>query len=938
MKKVFAMVLVIMAYLIITACQVMVFNHDETIHDRIGSKALLSNGIPTVAWVKDINAGGYIDGASIGGFGAGTITLRFDGNFYRGRLNISESNMTVDTSCNFYIYQKPSGQSAVFKKLNAATLGSGQANYYSLFPVSWVDYYGSAFTAKVKVKQFSPIIPGDYQRTSYPVGIYVWSISNPTSSPCDVAIMLTWNNNFSGSTAAAFVSNNNKGIILQRSGTSAAAEKNQGEFTLASQEQTGVSVTYESATAVSTLENDFSTNGTLKNSTGSHTNGAVAFKVTLAAGQSINIPIVLAWDIPIVQLGNKWYREYTRYFSRSGLNSSAIANEALNNYTAWQSSVDSWQNNIINSSVYPDWLKTTLFNELYYYFVGGTIWEAGAASGQADNASEDMFSHMECYDYAFYGTSDVRFYGSWPLALLWPNLDKQAVKQFSDSIYNNRSDRPAALGTCAHDFGTTNNVFTIWNAYTYRDSTTWKDLNSKFVLMVYRDYVLTGKSDTTFLNYCWTSVKTAMTKVKGQDTDSDGLPNSTGIDQTYDDMSLSGNTAYCGSLFLAACLAAKQIALAMGDSSTASTYQSWYDQGKASFESKLWNGSYYNIDTGSSATNRIMSDQLCGEWYAKALGLGNILDSSHISSAFTVIYQNNFKKFDSGTHGVVNVMTSSGSIDSTSSQTREMWVGTAWGVTAGMIQEGLTSQASEIGNSLYSTIYLNNQLYFRTPEAWQSGVSSIRAYYYMRANAVWAVKYAYDNAGTPASSSSSISSSVISSAASSTAVSSSLSSAASSTAVSSSRSSVASSVAVSSSRSSVASSVAVSSSRAASSAAASVASSTAASSGGGYAVNYTVNNDWGAGATCTVTVKNNSATAVNGWTLVWTFAGNQTLTQIWNAAYTASGETITVTNASFNNVIGANGGTQSFGFNLSYSGSNAKPASFTLNGTACSVY
>ncbi len=161
-------------------------------------------------------------------------------------------------------------------------------------------------------------------------------------------------------------------------------------------------------------------------------------------------------------------------------------------------------------------------------------------------------------------------------------------------------------------------------------------------------------------------------------------------------------------------------------------------------------------------------------------------------------------------------------------------------------------------------------------------------------------------------------------------------SSASSSSTASSQASVASSAAVSSSRSSVASSAAVSSSR--SSVASSAAASSTAASSGGYAVNYTVNNDWGAGATCTVTIKNNSATAVNGWTLVWTFAGNQTLTQIWNATYTASGATITVKNASFNNIIGASGGTQSFGFNLSYSGSNAKPASFTLNGTACTTY
>ncbi len=182
-----------------------------------------------------------------------------------------------------------------------------------------------------------------------------------------------------------------------------------------------------------------------------------------------------------------------------------------------------------------------------------------------------------------------------------------------------------------------------------------------------------------------------------------------------------------------------------------------------------------------------------------------------------------------------------------------------------------------------------------------------------------------------------------SSVASSAAVSSSRSSAASSTAVSSSRSSVASSTAVSSSRaassaaSSVASSVAVSSSRAAS-VASSVAASSSAASSGGYAVNYTVNNDWGAGATVTVTMKNNSASALSSWSLVWTYAGNQQITQIWSATQTTSGETVTAVNLSYNGTIGANGGTQSFGFNMSYSGSNAKPTAFTLNGTACTTY
>jgi glucuronoarabinoxylan endo-1,4-beta-xylanase len=106
--------------------------------------------------------------------------------------------------------------------------------------------------------------------------------------------------------------------------------------------------------------------------------------------------------------------------------------------------------------------------------------------------------------------------------------------------------------------------------------------------------------------------------------------------------------------------------------------------------------------------------------------------------------------------------------------------------------------------------------------------------------------------------------------------------------------------------------------------------------GAGYVVTYGIS-DFGTGATINVTIKNNTSTAVNGWTLAWTFPSNQTITNMWNATYTQSGASVSAKNMSYNNVIAANGGTQSFGFNINYSGTNAKPASFTLNGTPCTV-
>lgn len=106
--------------------------------------------------------------------------------------------------------------------------------------------------------------------------------------------------------------------------------------------------------------------------------------------------------------------------------------------------------------------------------------------------------------------------------------------------------------------------------------------------------------------------------------------------------------------------------------------------------------------------------------------------------------------------------------------------------------------------------------------------------------------------------------------------------------------------------------------------------------GGDYVVSYSMN-DWGSGATVNITIKNNTSTAVNGWTLAWTFPGNQTITNIWCAAYTQSGASVTANDAGYNATIPANGGSVNFGFNLNYTGTNDQPAGFTLNGVACQV-
>jgi endo-1,4-beta-xylanase len=97
-----------------------------------------------------------------------------------------------------------------------------------------------------------------------------------------------------------------------------------------------------------------------------------------------------------------------------------------------------------------------------------------------------------------------------------------------------------------------------------------------------------------------------------------------------------------------------------------------------------------------------------------------------------------------------------------------------------------------------------------------------------------------------------------------------------------------------------------------------------------YAVSYTVQNSWGTGATVSVTIKNNSSLAKSGWNVNWTFPGNQKITNMWSATYTQSGASVNVTNASYNSNIPV-GGSITFGFNITYSGTNSNPTNFKIS-------
>ncbi|HLI71981.1 MAG TPA: cellulose binding domain-containing protein [Ktedonobacteraceae bacterium] len=92
---------------------------------------------------------------------------------------------------------------------------------------------------------------------------------------------------------------------------------------------------------------------------------------------------------------------------------------------------------------------------------------------------------------------------------------------------------------------------------------------------------------------------------------------------------------------------------------------------------------------------------------------------------------------------------------------------------------------------------------------------------------------------------------------------------------------------------------------------------------------------WTGGFTANVTITNAGTVSYDGWTLQFTFPGDQHITTMWNGSYTQTGETVTITNVSYNGTI-AGGQSISFGFQGTWTSNDTSPTTFLFNGASVS--
>lgn len=732
--------------------------------------------------------------------------------------------------------------------------------YHALYPRSWF-VYRNVYQVELTCEQFSPIWPENYQETSYPIAIFEWTAHNPTQQPITLSIMLTWQNMVGWFTNALkspevkvrddgspvyeynprlwqsqgnfnrwMTDSNGVGCVMDRMGAASVTlypaefpSEGEGQWAIATQPETAevfFHTRWNPAGDGSDVWQHFAQDGTLPNLAdetpaidAEQVGAAMTVRFTLAPGETRQIPFVLAWDFPVTEFaeGVNYYRRYTDFFGRSGQNAWTMAHTALQHYKDWQRQIQQWQQPILDRVDLPTWFKMALFNELYDLTSGGTLWSAAS-----DRDPIGQFAVLECLDYRWYESLDVRLYGSFALLMLFPELDKAVLRAFARAIpaaddrtrtigyyYTIGKPSPQAVRKVAnatpHDLGAPNeHVWEKTNYTSYQDCNLWKDLGCDFVLQVYRDFVWTGCSDAAFLAECWEAIGATLAYLKTFDLDNDGIPENSGApDQTFDDWRLQGVSAYCGGLWIAALEAAIAIGKILErwesdpgngqkiapPSSLIAQWQTWLDQARPVYQEMLWNGRYYRLDSGSGS-DVVMADQLCGQFYARLLGLPDVVPAQCAQSALQAVYEACFLNFNrwireqsstipaiSAIHsqpingqgcaierqqieqteqteeiiaallpliGAANGVRPDGSpVNPNDTHPLEVWTGINFGLAAFMMQMGMEDEAFQMAEAIVRQVY-EHGLQFRTPEA-ITAAKTFRACHYLRAMAIWGV-------------------------------------------------------------------------------------------------------------------------------------------------------------------------------------------------------
>ncbi len=420
--------------------------------------------------------------------------------------------------------------------------------------------------------------------------------------------------------------------------------------------------------------------------------GALFADVTVPPGQSVEVPIFLAWSYPNKYNGPTWMG---CHYAQKWPDAARVARYAASNYKALRARTKQFCRTFYDSTL-PWWLLDAVTSQMatirhigvVFRIANGDVYGWEGSNGCCDPTCTHVWGYVQ------------------NLARVFPELERDMRRidfkhqQGTNGGVNNRTAVPSPPHpTGEHPFA---------------------DGHCSTVLKAYRE-ALNSPGDRWLREY-WPSIKHAVEYLIARDAaSSGGVPNGLLEDDqlnTYDE-ALHGVSGFIGSYYLAALRAGEEMAKRARDPSTAARFQSVYLAGRKNLVVRCWNGEYFQQDLpgyekrGGEVGPGCMADQVIGQWWAHQLGLGYLLPKEMVQKALRSVFQYNWYPDLTGwKHAprafagakdrglIICTWPKGGRPASVMNYSDEVWTGIEYQVAAHMLYEGMRDEAYAIVKGL----------------------------------------------------------------------------------------------------------------------------------------------------------------------------------------------------------------------------------------------
>lgn len=657
------------------------------------------------AFVESYESGNRVrSGIAMGGIGTGSIEMRKDGNFYNWsifnnypfgtgplfKLKVNPFSTANESYLFFLVRYQVEGESPKLKLLqlnNSINEGAqeGLVYYYpwmesvdkikysARFPFSNFVFSDNEMPFDIELEAFSPFIPHDLKNSSLPGAYFNFKIHSKSKKPVDVMLVGTMRNLvgydiLEKSFTSDILSNDHFKFFVHSAKNMNESKSSFGQMGLGAIGGDEVSYYlgwenkhpyYEKLLISNKFANiDDTENRNFKTNEGAYLGrfaqfdndqrcfSSIAVSHKLKAGDECKAAFFMNWDFPNkygavnqrtdknlsfrknqdYHIGLKQTKLIGFYYQNYFKDIRQIATYFFENAPELDKQSHSFQDDMYSSDIKP-FILDQINSHLNTFITSTTLTKEGKFLIREGLTPSQYWGPN--------ATIDVALYGSPMIIALFPELQKSMMR-LHKNLQTPEGEINHGLG-----FDPDFNQNGTWGVYER------VDLVPDYIQMVLRDYLWTN--DKTYLAEMWPSIKSGINyMLKHRDKDGDQMPDMNGIMCSYDNFPMYGLASYIESQWIVALTMASEVAAELDEKSLSQQYKTIALKGSKLMESKLWNGSYFNLFNDylgkKGVDDGCLTDQLIGQWVAHGTGMGYIFDEQKVKTSLETIMNKSFRE------------------------------------------------------------------------------------------------------------------------------------------------------------------------------------------------------------------------------------------------------------------------------------------------------